>query len=691
MEWKSLYFGALPYTTVLALMRRLLFFLLLAARLAAADPVLDTAAKVRALPTAEAARNLPAHLTATVIYVDRLKGDLFVRDNTAATYAGVSSAQREAILPQSLKPGARVQLDAITNAGGFFPDLTCTRIDLLGMGTLPAPRQISEGELFSPALDSQWVEVPAVVTGMASDSNMFTLAVEVYGWKLNAQIPQDAHSSERAAVLMQRPVRLQGVAGTMFNPQRQMAGRYFFVPSFDQIIPTDTLAPNNPIPLRKVSELLRSDDTTNSMARVAGVVTQTDGNDFYLRDESGSVMVRTAGNEALVSGDRVEAEGFAAIAPFRPVLRARKITVVGHAELPHPMTLDFGRDNLPLYQSELIALDADFLARRESADEVVLQCRMGDRFFEALLPPGGSLPKRLVPGDQLRLTGICELTTTHPLSLFWNVDGFRLKLPVNDGVVIVRTAPWWTLQRLFALLGVVSALALGALIWVWLLRRRVQAQTETIVGQRERGAVLNERQRIARELHDTVEQELSGLALQLGTISRSIDKSPAEAKAAVALAGKMLGHCRVEARASIRDLRGIELEQRGLSGALRQLLPVATQGCDAQAHLNVTGDPRPMAAMTETHLLRIALEAVSNAVRHAAARTITVDLDYSATTVTLLIRDDGCGFDTSTPAPNGHFGLLGIHERADKLDAELAIASKPGQGTSIRVTVPHSP
>ena len=670
-------------------MRRLIIFLFLAVRLAGAEPVLDTVAKVRALPTADAARGLPVHLPATVIYVDPLKGDLFVRDNTAATYVGCNSwDQLLRLRDLSLQPGAQITIEATTNAGGFFPDLTHTRIALLGKGPLPAPRQIGEGELFSPALDSQWVEVPAVVTGVANDSNIFTLAVEVYGWKLNAQIPRDAHSAERAAALIQRPVRLQGLAGTMFNPQRQMAGRYFFVPSFDQIIPTDSLAPNNPIPLRKVSELLQREDPANALTRVTGCVTQTDGNEFYLRDESGSVMVRTAGNDALHPGDRVETEGFATIAPFRPMLRARKVTVLGQTERPPPMTLDFGREQLPLYQSELIAVDADFLARRDHAGEVVLQCRMGDRFFEALLPPGGTLPNRLVPGDRLRLTGICELTTTHPLSLFWNVDGFRLNLPGNNGVVIVRPAPWLTLKHLLALLGMVSALALGALVWVWLLRRRVQAQTETIVGQRERGAVLHERQRIARELHDTVEQELSGLALQLGTISRSIDKSPTEAKAAVALAGKMLGHCRVEARASIRDLRGLELEQRGLPGALRQQLPMAAQGGNAQWHLNVTGDPRPMAAMTETHLLRIALEAVANAVRHATARTITVDLNYSAATVTLVIRDDGCGFDASAPAPNGHFGLLGIQERADKLDAELAIESRPGQGTSIRVIVP---
>ena len=649
-------------------------------------------AKIRALPLAEAARALPVCFEATVIYFDPLSCDLFVQDDTACTYVASQLPEILSLRSMPLKPGDRVRLEATTKAGGFFPDLMLKRIDRIGKGSFPKPRLISEDELLSPALDSQWVEVPAVVTGVESDDKTFTLAIEVHGWKLKARIPINEHNAANAAALMQRPVRLQGVAGTLFNPQRQMAGRYFFVPSFDQIIPTDSVAPNSPLPLRKVNELLRSDDTASTLVRVEGVVTQRDGNDFYLRDESGSVMVRTAGKDSLVPGDRVVAEGFAAIAPFRPVLRARNIVVTGHVGVPQPMTLDFSTTKLPLFQAELIELEADYLARHDGSREVALQCRLGDRFFEALLPPGGTLPQGIASGDRVKLTGICDLTTTHPLTVWWEVDGFRLHLPRTGGVIILRHAPWWTLKHVLALLGMVSGVAILALAWVWLLQCRVKKQTSIIVGQREQVAVRDERQRIARELHDTVEQELTGLSMQLGIISNDIMETPEQVPprfhTAIQNAQIILRHCQNEARTSIRDLRSIELEHRGLAGALEELLPGAATGNGAAFQIHITGDPYQIDMITGNHLLRIAQEGVANAARHSGAREIAVNLDYKPDAITLAIRDDGCGFDPAAPPPDGHFGLHGLRERAHKIKAAIEIKSAPSEGTTIRIVVP---
>ena len=668
--------------------------------MAAADPVLDTVAKVRALPTSEAARALPVHLDATVIYFDPATGDLFIQDDTAATYVSLKAPYLSAQYWEELRklrtlspePGARIQIEAKTKVGGFVPDLVTDRLTLIGKGSLPKPRKIGEDELLSPALDSQWVEVPAVVTGVENDRTIFTLAIEVHGWKLKARLPHDEHFAERAATLMQRPVCLRGIAGTMFNPQRQMAGRYFFVPSFDQIIPIDPAAPDIPPPLRKVNELLRRDDTANTLVRVRGVVTQTDGNDFYLRDESGSVMVRSGGKDAFVLGDLAEAEGFAAIAPFRPVFRARKVARTGHGALPRPMAIDFGREQFPLFQGELIELNAHFLARNDGVVESALQCRMGDRFFEALLPAGGALPGRLAPGDRLKLTGICELTTTHPLAVFWNVDGFRLHLPKTGGVIILHHAPWWTLEHVLAILGIVILLATVAFAWVWLLHLRVKAQTAIIGSQIQKVAVRDERQRIARELHDTVEQQLASLSIQLANIAEvirmTLDQVPTQIHAVLSVAEKMLKHTRQEARTSIRDLRNTELEQRGLHGALCELLPEGVTACGADFQMHSSGEPLPLAGIAETHLLRIAQEGVANAAHHAAARTISVDLDYTPEAVTLSIRDDGCGFDSTVPSMDGHFGLCGILERANKLQAACEIQSAPGKGTIIRVVVP---
>jgi signal transduction histidine kinase len=684
------------------LLQRLIFALFIAAHLAAAEPVLDTVAKVRALSPEEAARELPVRIEGTVVYFNPQGLIIFVRDQTACTYVAPSTRLTELYDSLDLPAGSRVRIEGVSEPGDFFPIVKQSRIEVLGQGPLPEPRRIGEAELFLPTLDSQWVEVPAVITGVEGNGKPFALALEVYGRRLKAEVPMGLFDRQRIEALMQRKVRIQGVAATIFNTEQQMTGRNFYLPSFAQIIPTDSGEPGSPPPLRAVNELLRRDDSEQTMVRVQGVVTQAAENSFCLRDATGSVRIFTAGMNSLIPGDRVEAEGFASIAAYRPILRARRVSVNGREAAPQPAHLDFQERQLPRFHEELIEQEAEILAFHDGPVEKALQCRSGERFFEAVLPPTGILPKGLTEGDRVRLTGICELTTNHPFPRLEWVDGFRLHLAKEGGVVILRHASWWTLAHLLALLSVVSALALVAFAWVWLLRRRVKSQTEIIGTQLQKVAVRDERQRIARELHDTVEQELTGLSMQLGNISGKIAMNLPETIPGpfAALMGqlqhmlqitqKMLHHCRNEARTSIRDLRSLQLEQRGLPGALKELLPAAASECGAKFGLIVTGEPRPVEARIENHLLRIAQEGVGNAAHHAAPGEINVLLDYQYSAILLEIRDNGQGFDPAAPPPEGHFGLLGMRERAKKIPANLAVESTPGAGTTLRVIVDFS-
>jgi two-component sensor histidine kinase len=705
---KTLYFRAKPCLVVRALFRRLLIPLFLGMRLAAAEPVLDTVAKIHALTPEVAARGMPARIEGIATYYDPQKFDLFVQDSTGGIYVGAGDAQKQAL---KIRAGDRLVIQGKSSRTGFSTDITLESIQRLEHGPLPEPLHPGEDELLSPTIDCQWVEVPAVVVGVESRETAevggipFTLSLNVHGWKMEAIIPHDEHAEQRAAALAQRPVRMRCVAGTIFNSHGQMTGRYFFVPSFDQILPIDTNASAAPAPLRKVADLLQSNDTSYTLVRLEGVVTQQAPNGFYLRDPSGDTLVLTAQNEPFLPGTRVAAEGFAAIAPYRPLLRARHVAILGTEAKPEPIRFESWnkiaksefKTELYDYQSALITLEADFLAVQEGPGESVLQCHNGNYYFTALLP--GPPPKNLAPGDHVRLTGICEFWTTRPVSYSWLVDGFRLHLPKDGGVVVLHHAPWWTLKHMIILFAgifsVVVLVALGTFIWVWVLRRQVKVQTGIIGDQLQKVAVQGERQRIARELHDTVEQELASISMQLDNISTYIKQAaiplPARLPHFIDIVQKMLHHCRSEARSSIQELRNIELEQRGLGGALHALLPQISDGGGADLQLQVTGEPRPLARIVETHLLRIAQEGVANAARHAAARKINVELDYTPAAVTLVIRDDGCGLDPAVPVPHGHFGLRGIRERANKLEATLDIEGAPGKGTTIRVVVPTPP
>jgi signal transduction histidine kinase len=117
-----------------------------------------------------------------------------------------------------------------------------------------------------------------------------------------------------------------------------------------------------------------------------------------------------------------------------------------------------------------------------------------------------------------------------------------------------------------------------------------------------------------------------------------------------------------------------------------------TQGTKTRAEVRIEGPPRPLDASQEHHLLRIGLEALTNALRHGSAGRIEILLRFSAEATELVVRDDGGGFSAKdSVTPGGHFGLLGIRERVDKLGGHLQIESQPGEGTRLAVTAPLRP
>ncbi|MBK8094551.1 MAG: sensor histidine kinase [Verrucomicrobiaceae bacterium] len=666
----------------------MLFFLL--APCVRAEEVLESISSIRALPPEMAGMGLRASIEATVTFADKPDG------RSCLVHDGLEGIYVERAEPQPRQPlafGTRVRLEGVTIAGGFLPAIRTEQITLLNAEGPPLKARAATGaDLFSPSNDCQWVRVQAIITGRRSDRIRQMLVAEVDGWTFMLQFPDGVSLTPLLPSLMQQQVTVSGTVGTLFNRQRQLTGRYLFVPGLDhlQLAPHSTPATHLP-PLRAAHELLRSDAGTRELVRVRGIVTAAMPDRIYLRDESEALMVQASITETLRPGDKVEAWGVGSLAPFRPTLRASRVQKIAPGTAPEPQPLGLDPRDLTRHHAQLSSTEAEYLTTRLATDgETVLQCRAGEWIFEARLSLAASdhLPV-LSRGDLLHLTGICEITSTYPLPGDHRVDGFHLLLREAGDVRVLHPAPWWTLQRMLWLLGFVTALAVLAFIWIAQLRRRVRAQTSLITQEIERSAVKDERQRIARELHDTIEQDLAGLAIQIGTARQRIAREPAQAEASLNLAQRMLSRCRDEARTSIRDLRSVALDQRGLAGAIQDLLQPIAEEAGIQFTLKEQGKgPRP-AGLQAMHLLRITQEAVINALRHAKAGSISVSLDYHATATTLEIHDDGCGFDTTAPPPRGHFGLLGIRERANKLDAVLHLESAPGSGTTLRLSALH--
>jgi ligand-binding sensor domain-containing protein/signal transduction histidine kinase len=204
------------------------------------------------------------------------------------------------------------------------------------------------------------------------------------------------------------------------------------------------------------------------------------------------------------------------------------------------------------------------------------------------------------------------------------------------------------------------------------------------------GAVLQERNRIAREIHDNLAQEILGISVQLEIVARTMASTPDAARKHLDRARALVRSSVAEARRYVWDLRSQTLEERDLPAALAEMTRRLTAESGVQTQFSVGGTFRPLAPQVENNLLRVGQEAVGNAVRHAQARLITVSLDFGAREVRLEVKDDGRGFDAERDdgGRGGHFGLVGMRERAEQMGGSAAVRSAPGEGTAVTVRVP---
>jgi signal transduction histidine kinase len=264
---------------------------------------------------------------------------------------------------------------------------------------------------------------------------------------------------------------------------------------------------------------------------------------------------------------------------------------------------------------------------------------------------------------------------------------FRVIASNNDGIwnetgasVAFSVRPQWYQTPWAYALGAVSLLLMGFAMHRLHVKRM----------EREFAAVLSERNRVAREIHDTLLQGFAGTALQLEAITHSLPGSPETAREKLARILNQVDQCLTEARRSIWALRSPTLEGHDLVAAVSCLVQQLTAGTSIQSEVGVSGAPRRLPEAVETNLLRIVQEAVTNAMKYARADRVRVLLGFEKAAVWLKVQDNGCGFEPSLPVSAGgdHVGLVGMRERAELLGGRLSLDSRPGQGTEVAVTVP---
>ncbi len=208
----------------------------------------------------------------------------------------------------------------------------------------------------------------------------------------------------------------------------------------------------------------------------------------------------------------------------------------------------------------------------------------------------------------------------------------------------------------------------------------------------ERAAIVMERNRMAREIHDTLSQGFTGIIVQLEAADDVLEETPEETvtvREHLGRAGALARESLAEARRSVFNLRPQVLEHESLQGAISHTVQALTAGTSVQANFSMTGAVRQLPIEVEEQLLRVSQQALTNVLQHAQAHNIQVELAFAAQQVRLVIKDDGRGLDYASK--NGYgFGLTGMRQRAEQIGGHLTVTSLLGRGTTVTMTVPAS-
>ncbi len=683
-----------------------------------ADEVLTRSADIRALTREQAAEGRPVLLRGVITSGRKRLGGFVLQDDSEGIY--VTPQQFDPLLRRgvewigvkSLEPGGVLEVQGITAPGGFSPIVVAQRVRFLGTGPLPAARAVTLAELHAGTFDCQRVELQGVVQRWHWDerASEWWLQVAEQAGRFTVMVPDAAELD--AARLVDAAVRVKGTCFPFFNSRGEIVGMRLRVAGGDDLKVTEA-APSGPFAAPEVAPLalrpFKREPPTLHRQRLAGVVTLARAGQFvYVQTKERGFRVNTRSGDIFTPGDVVEAAGFVTPTKSFAVMDDALLRKTGRTGVPAPIAVssaeilakkDVNHGRLLRvedYDGALVALRGR-LVRVETlaGQEPQLYLDCAGSLISAVLgtqTTAASLA-HLQPGSEIEATGICavQLDQEWPATAMPAPASFSLLLQGADSVRVVRLPSWWTRERMLRLLAGVATLAVLAGAWAIALRRRVIAQTAIIRQKIERESVLGERARIARELHDTLEQELMGVNMLLDETTAHLPRDPSRAAQTLSLAHRMLRHCRSESRSSIRDLRSVTLENLGLLAALDELLrPVATMN-GAEFTAVTEGKARRLPISMETALLRIAHEAVANAARHSGAAHIAVTLKYEPGCVRLKVRDDGGGFDPAAQhSPGEHFGLLGMDERANKIGGELRIDSAPGRGTTLSINVPSA-
>ncbi len=651
---------------------------------------ITSASDVRALGEAAANARGALRLQGTVLLPPLPRGTSFViADDTAAVYCEMKY-QKGAV---ELKRGDQVAVTGHAEMGGFAPYVFVDSIKVLGSGGIPPPAAVTFDQLVSGHFDSQWVEVSGIVRRSDNPENSakgWFIELATGGGRLKILF-RDAEAGRQP---VDAEVRLAGICFYQFSRTGQIINPLLVVPAGE---PVRLVRPQPAeVPVRRVDRLMTfaSEGFYGHRVRVSGVVTYCQpGEGFWMEENGRGLHVIQWEGPVFIPGERVAVTGFPVQGAYSPELEDATVERLAQKDSAPPVRLGSTAEALD-HDAGLVRLDATLIEqiRVPLGVRLVFRDQSGDFSARLSMDEHSGWSQQFETGSVVRVTGICQVSKPRPGMAPGTLvpENFELILRSPADLEILRSPPWWNAERRARLLGATTA-ALGIIIGfiVWMTRRRLrQSLAARRQAEAEFAAILAERNRIAREIHDTLAQGLGAISVRLELVREQLPPG-SEAAIHLAEASGLPRQSLTEARNSIWNMRSQALENSDLPGALAGVLDQLTEIDHIDGRFRVVGERFRLPPVTENNLLRIGQEAISNAVRHAGATRIEVTVGFSTDEVTIRVKDDGCGFDLHhNPSDGHHFGLVGLRERASELGALLHIESSPGHGTEVILDFP---
>lgn len=695
------------------------------------DTVLTNASSVLALSGDQAAKAIKVSIRGVVTAAEQdWGGRFFIQDSSGGVFV-------ENISSNQPSPGDVLSVTGVTFPGGYAPTISKPHWKKVGRSSLPPPRAVAVEELMSGAEDGQRISISGIVRYAQSSGNLLQFDLFNGGYRVPVYAPRPPGLDPQK--LVGARVRVAGTPATAYNaPLRHLIAVDVYVPVVTDFVVEKLAAPDPFLaPLAPVTSMAqyRASRTFADRVHVKGVVIyQRKGQDLFIKDATGGLQIKSREPISLSKGEVVEAVGFPEFEDYLPVLEDAVIKRTTDSRVNLTAVSPPIDDLLNgLHHSDFITMRGKLLDRLEeqatlptgeSEIKTILVLQASNRVFTAqaeTAEPSRTL-NSIPLGSLVEVRGVCFLQSAED----GRIQSFQILLPAAYDTLVLSRPGWFTSQHLLYTLGVALIVIIVGTSWTIMvtkrnsalkllihqreldqkelqkahdtLESRVKERTEQLkfeVTARKEAevqfkATLAERTRLAKELHDTIEQTMTGITLQLNTVNKLFRQDPEEAGRHLGLIRNMVRLNRVDLRRSIWDLRSRELEQFDLYKALSLGASRIASSADVHVEVETKGNVSTLPEVIEEALLRIGQEAVTNTVKHAGARSIRIELDFSEPNVVLEIRDDGKGFVPETcPGPNeGHFGLLGMAERAKRVGGEIKVASTPGTGTVIRVEIP---